>query len=143
MKISFLKYIFVVIILINYNISLKAEVNFFLDGKKLFSESKFDEAKIKFEKDIVFNPKNENSYLYLAKIFNKEEKNFLEKANLDTVLLLNPKNEEALYRLALLEIKKSNFSKSREIIKTFENVCEKLCSNIKSLKKILEDSLKT
>ena len=34
-----------------------------------------DKAKFKFEQDIVFNPKNEKSYLYLSKIFlNKKNK---------------------------------------------------------------------
>ena len=57
------------------------------------------------------------SYLYLAKIFNKKEKDLLEENNLDTVLLLNPKNEEAIYYLTLLNLKKSNFKKSKELIK--------------------------
>ena len=46
-----------------------------------------DDAKIKFEQDIVFNPKNELSYLYLSKIFNKLDKK-LEEQNLNTVMLL-------------------------------------------------------
>ena len=32
-----------------------------------------------------------NSYLYLSKIFNKQENNDLEEKNLKTVILLNPK----------------------------------------------------
>ena len=48
-------------------------------------------AKIKFEQSIVFDPKNENSYLYLAKIFKIQEKDSLEEQNLNTVILLNPK----------------------------------------------------
>jgi tetratricopeptide (TPR) repeat protein len=143
MKIFLFKYTLLVTILFNLNTLLKADTNFFLEGEKLFKEKKFDKAKFKFEKDIVFNPKNESSYLFLAKIFSKKEKKLLEETNLKTVLLLNPKNEEALYRLALLEIKKSNFSKSKELINTFENVCKKLCPNLQSLKNKLEESLKT
>ena len=41
----------------------------------------------KFEKDIVFNPKNEKSYLYLAKYL-KNENDTLEEQNLNTVILL-------------------------------------------------------
>ena len=44
--------------------------------------------KFKFEKDLVFNPKNENSYLFLAKIFNYKKNNTLEEKNLNTVILL-------------------------------------------------------
>ena len=69
----------------------------FKEGKKLFDLKKYKDSKFKFEKDIVFNPKNENSYLYLAKIFNKEENIELEENNLNTVVILNPKNEEAVY----------------------------------------------
>ena len=81
-----------------------AKDTYFDEGKKLFDEKKFPESKFKFEQDIVFNPKNERSYLYLAKIFKKEEKDDLEEQNLNTVILLNPKNEEALYLLTLLKI---------------------------------------
>ena len=48
----------------------------------------FEKAKIKFEQSIVFNPKNENSYLYLAKIFKIQAKDSLEEQNLNTVILL-------------------------------------------------------
>ena len=90
-----------------------ASSNFFDEGKKLFLEEKYKDAKFKFEKDIVFNPKSEKSYLFLAKIFKKQKKTILEENNLITVILLNPKNEEAIYFLALLNIKKSNFSKAK------------------------------
>ena len=40
----------------------------------LFNKNKFDDARFKFEQDIVYNPKNELSYLYLSKIFNKQDK---------------------------------------------------------------------
>ena len=40
---------------------------------------------------------NEQSYLYLSKIFNKQNKKNLEEQNLNTVMLLNPKNEEAIF----------------------------------------------
>ena len=47
--------------------------------KKIFK------SKFKFEKDIVFNPKSEKSYLYLAKIFKQEENDNLEEQNFNTV----------------------------------------------------------
>ena len=63
-------------------------------------KKKYDLAKFKFEKDIVFNPKNENSYLYLAKIYKFKKDDNQEEKNLNTVILLNPKNEEAILNLA-------------------------------------------
>jgi len=91
----------------------------------------------------VFNPKSENSYLYLAKIFKEEEKDDLEENNLNTVLLLNPKNEEAIYLLALLSIKKSNFTKANELIATLTTVCEKLCGTRVELQEKLDNSAKS
>ena len=82
-----------------------AKIDYFLQGEELFNKKKFSESKFKFEKDIVFNPKSEKSYLYLAKIFKKEENDELQEKNLNTVILLNPKNEEAIFLLTLLKIK--------------------------------------
>ena len=110
----------------------------FETGKKLFDNKKYKDSKFYFEKDVVFNPKNENSYLYLAKIFKKEKKDVLEENNLDTVLLLNPKNEEAIYLLTVLNIKKSNFLKAKELIATLASVCQKMCSTKKDLQKELD-----
>ena len=120
-----------------------AKNSYFEDGKKLFDDKKYKDSKFYFEKDIVFNPKNEKSYLYLAKIFKKNENDRLEKNNLNTVLLLNPKNEEAIYLLTLLSIKNSNFSKAKTLIATLTLVCEKLCSSKIELQSKLENSLKS
>ena len=113
------------------------------EGKKLFSSKKYKEAKFYFEKDIVFNPKNEISYLYLAKIFKEEKKYDLEENNLNTVLLLNHKNEEAIYLLTLLNINKSNFSKAKELISTLTSVCNKMCSAKIELQEKLINSQRT
>tara|TARA_B100000929_G_scaffold288147_1_gene276053 strand:+ start:1078 stop:1506 length:429 start_codon:yes stop_codon:yes gene_type:complete len=115
-----------------------AKDNYFDEGKKLFDEKKFPESRFKFEQDIVFNPKNERSYLYLAKIFKQEKKDDLEEQNLNTVILLNPKNEEALYLLTLLRIKKSDYEESNKLIKKFHKICKKICDKEVELKKKLQ-----
>jgi Tfp pilus assembly protein PilF len=127
---------------LNYSI-LIAKNSYFEDGKKLLENKKYNDSKFYFEKDIVFNPKSENSYLYLAKIFKEEENDSLEENNLNTVLLLNPKNEEAIYLLTLLNIKNSNFSKAKELIATLTSVCEKMCSSDLELQSKLNSSLKS
>ena len=48
--------------------SLKANTSFYEEGVNLYKDKKFSKAKFKFEQDIVFNPKSENSYLYLSKL---------------------------------------------------------------------------
>ncbi len=116
-----------------------AEINYFSQGEELFNKKKFSESKFKFEKDIVFNPKSEKSYLYLAKIFKKEENDALQENNLNTVILLNPKNEEAIFLLTLLKIKKSDYKESEKLIKTFKKICKNLCEKEKELSKTLQD----
>ena len=101
--------------------------NFFSEGVKLFNEKKFPESKFKFEQDIVFNPKSENSYLYLAKIYKERKNDELQEQNLNTVILINPQNEEALYLLTLLNIKKSDYEETDKLIKKFNKVCKKIC----------------
>jgi len=134
--------IFASFILLNLsNTAINAENSYFEDGKKLFDNKNYKDSKFYFEKDIVFNPKSENSYLYLAKIFKEGENDILEKNNLNTVLLLNPKNEEAIYLLTLLNIKNSNFLKAKELIATMTLVCEKLCSSKVELQAKLDSSL--
>ena len=131
-------------ILLNLShISVNAKDSYFDSGKKLFDNKNYKDSKFYFEKDIVFNPKSENSYLYLSKIFKEEKKLSLEENNLNTVLLLNPKNEEAIYLLTLLNIKNSNFSKAKELIKTLNSVCKKMCSSNVELQSRLDSSLKS
>ena len=116
-----------------------AKTSFFSEGERLFNEKKFLQSKYKFEKDIVFNPKNESSYLYLAKIFNFQKDDFMEEQNLNTVIMLNPKNEEALYLLAKLNIKKSDYKKSIELINNLKEVCKNFCQKEAELKEKLEN----
>ena len=121
------KYLFLIMLISILNMNGITKENFFSEGVKLFNEKKFPESKFKFEKDIVFNPKSEVSYLYLAKIFKEGENDELQEQNLNTVILINPQNEEALYLLALLNIKKSDYSESERLIKKFNKVCKKIC----------------
>lgn len=131
-----------VLFILNHSV-VSAKNTYFEDGKKLFEKNKYKDSKIYFEKDLVYNPKSEKSYLYLAKIFKKEENDNLEENNLNTVLLLNPKNEEAIYLLTLLSIKNSNFSKAQELINTLNSVCKKLCGSKSELKSKLKSSLRS
>tara|TARA_Y100000591_G_scaffold45188_1_gene33793 strand:- start:337 stop:756 length:420 start_codon:yes stop_codon:yes gene_type:complete len=114
--------------------------NFYFDeGLKLFKSEKFEEAKFRFEQNIVFNPKSEMSYLYLSKIFkNLKDKN-LEEKNLNTVILLNPKNEEAIYNLAKLKLEDSDYKKSKELNDKLNNICDKFCNQSKKLKIEIEN----
>ena len=119
-----------------------AGMNYFNEGLTLYNNKEFDKAKFKFEQDIVFNPKNEKSYLYLSKIFNEQKKIELEEKNLNTVILLNPKNEEATYNLAQLRLKESDFEGSKILIEKLIIFCKEYCQKSQSLKIEIEKSLK-
>ncbi len=82
----------------------------------------------------VFNPKNEKSYLYLAKIYKLENNDKFQEQNLNTVILLDPKNEEGLYLLTLLKLKQSDYERSKELIKIFTKVCKNLCKKESELR---------
>ena len=131
-----LKFILIFFLLTNF---LHAKSDYFNEGVNLYKKQKFKEAKFKFEQEIVFNPKNELSYLYLSKIFNVLDKKNLEEQNLNTVMLLNPKNEEAVYNLARLKLQASDYDKSRELNKILKNICTKFCSQSSKLKIEIEN----
>ena len=130
-----------IIIIILFPTILNANTNFFDEGVKFFNIKKFDKAKFKFEQDLVYNPKNENAYLYLSKIFNFQKKNDLEEQNLDTVILINPKNEEALYNLAKLKLKQSDYKESKKLVNKLISICKNFCLKSEELKVDIEKSL--
>ena len=118
---------------------LHAKSDYFNEGINLYKKEKFKEAQFKFEQEIVFNPKSELSYLYLSKIFNKLDKKDLEEQNLNTVMLLNPKNEEAIYNLAKLKLAASDYKKSKELNKRLSSICNKFCNKNSKLKIEIEN----
>ena len=92
-----------------------------------------------FERSIVFNPKNSKSYLYLAKIYNHEKDQKKEEKNLDTTLLIDPNNEEAILMLMNIGLEKSNFSEVKKLSNVFDKVCKSLCNENKEILKKLEN----
>jgi tetratricopeptide (TPR) repeat protein len=116
-----------------------AENSFFEEGKIKYNEKKYEESKFLFQRSIVFNPKDTSSYLYLAKIYKFEDNKREEQKNINTVLLLDPKNEEANYLLMEIELKKSNYSKVKELAKNFSKICKKLCNKKNLILKSLEN----
>ena len=127
-------YLILIITIFSFDNLLAIQSDFFLKGKVLFDNKDFEKSKFFFEKDIVFNPKSENSYLYLAKIFKKNENDLEEEKNLDAVLVLNPKNDEAIYLLTLLKIKQSDYGGAKKLIEKFELVCNLFCNKKKEMK---------
>ena len=113
--------------------------NFFNEAKNLFDKEQYEDSKFLFHRNIVYNPKDSESYLYLAKIFKIEDDKKQEEKNIRTALLLDPKNEEAMYLLIDIELERSNFSKAEELSKDFKKICVKICAKITSIESRLKD----
>ena len=130
------KIFFTLFFLINLtNISIAKE-EFFNEGVKLFKAKKYDDAKFLFERSIVFEPKHADSYLYLAKIYKEQEDLKKEEKNLETTLLIDPANEEAILLMMEMGIERTNYSKVKELSERFTKVCKNLCDKNE---KILQD----
>ena len=120
-------------LLINiFNIATSNE-NFFIKGLEFYKNKEYEDARFMFERSIVFNPKDSNSYLYLAKIYNIEEDKKKEEKNLEATLLIEPNNEEAILMSMRIALEKSNYSKVKKLSETFKKVCNKLCEENKSI----------
>tara|TARA_B100000029_G_scaffold378877_1_gene373673 strand:+ start:54 stop:482 length:429 start_codon:yes stop_codon:yes gene_type:complete len=137
MKIKLFLLKIIVILTFAVSSAFAAQSEYFDEGKKLFDDKKFNDSKFFFERDLVFNPKSEKSYLYLAKIFDESENNYEMESNLNKVLLLNPKNEEAIYLLAMLKIKLSDYEEAKKLLEKFSMTCKSFCSKQKVLQKKL------
>ncbi len=135
-----MKIFITIIIFFSFCFSSFAEKNnFFNEAKILFEDEKYDESKFLFQRNIVYNPKNAESYLYLAKIFNLEENKSEQEKYINSTLLLEPKNEEAMYLLIDIELKRSNFSKVEELKKNFKKICLKTCEKLKLIDNRLKE----
>tara|TARA_Y100000741_G_C17979236_1_gene447190 strand:- start:58 stop:498 length:441 start_codon:yes stop_codon:yes gene_type:complete len=127
------KFTFFLYLVINiFSNSISSE-NFFNKGLKLFKDKKYEDAQFMFERSIVYNPKDSNSYLYLAKIYNVKEDEEKEEKNLEATLLIEPDNEEAILMSMKIALKKSNYSKVKKLSKTFNEICKKLCDENKDI----------
>ena len=127
---SFIIFFYFLINIFNFSSSNE---KFFNRGLELYNDKKYEDARFMFEKSIVFNPKDSSSYLYLAKIYNIEEEQNKEEMNLETALLIEPDNEEAILMSMKIALKKSNYSKVKELSKTFVKVCIELCEENKDI----------
>ena len=131
---------FIILFLIFSNISnANSSGKFFDEGLKLFKDKKYDDAKFLFERSIVFNPKDSNAYLYLAKIYNHQEDQNKEEKNLDATLLIEPNNEEAILMLMKIGLERSNYSKVKNLSETFKEVCKNLCDENKKILEALDN----
>ena len=134
-----LKLIFICTVFFLFNSQTFSNENYFNKALKLYEREKYDDARFLFERNIVFNPKDAISYLYLAKIYNHEENQRKEEHNLETALLIEPNNEEAMLMMMKIAIKQSNYDKVKNLSDTFSKICKNLCNENQEIKKSLKN----
>ena len=54
-------------------------------------------------------------------------------------MLLNPKNEEAIFSLAKLKLINSDYKKSKELNRRLKSICRNFCEESEKLKKEIEN----
>ena len=154
----------IIIVITSSTVAFSKE-NFFNEAIKKYQDKKYEEAKFIFERNIVYNPKDAKTYLYLAKqeiiglklILKKQHQLQLyqqlqeldqkqdvddqrkEEKNLETALLIDPSNEEALLMSMKVALKKSNYSKVKTLSETFVKVCNKLCNENDQIQESLKN----
>jgi len=131
--------ILIFISLICFSKNSFSKENFYDEGVKLYNDKKYDDAKFLFERSIVFDPKHSDSYLYLAKIYKYEKNQIKEEKNLETTLLIDPSNEEAILMMMEIGLEKTNYSKVNELSERFKKVCKNLCIENKKILKELKN----
>jgi len=136
---KFLKLIGLILLTASFTSTSLSNENFFDEALKFFKKEKYEDARFLFERNIVFNPKDANSYLYLAKIYKLEENQRKEEYNLETTLLIEPDNEEALLMLMKISIEKSNYEKVKNLSDKFVKVCKNLCEENKDIQESLKN----
>ena len=135
----FLKLITFICFSVFFSNVVQSKENFFDEALKMFENKKYDDAKFMFERNIVYNPKDAKSYLYLARIYNHEKDQRKEEYNLETALLIEPNNEEVILMIMKIALEKSNYSKVKDLSKTFIKVCNKLCSENDQIQESLKN----
>jgi len=129
-----MRYLLILPLIFISSISLANKTNkYFLEGEKFFLSNNLKEAKILFEKDIVFDPTNVKSYLYLSKIYQNLKNQIEEEKNLKTVLLLDPKNEEGLFLLTKLYLSEGDFKLAEKEYNLLKKVCKSFCNKLENL----------
>ena len=93
---------------------------------------------IKFQLECYLILKMKILPIFVEYIFSEK---MIGRRNLKTVVL-NPKNEEAIFNLALLKIRKSNYNETKKLIKDLKVVCIDLCQKPNVLQKKLDEILK-
>ena len=136
---NFLKIIGLILVIVSFKSTSYSKENFFNEALELFKKEKYDDARFLFERNIVFNPKDATSYLYLAKIYNQEKNQRKEEYNLETTLLIEPDNEEALLMLMKIALVKSNYEEVKTLSDNFVKVCKNLCDENKDIQESLKN----
>ena len=77
----------------------------------------------------------------MAKIYFEQKNDKEQEKNLNTVLVLKPSNEEALFMLLSIKLEQSNFSEANKINDKFNLFCSTLCYKKEEIEIKINNSL--
>ena len=128
-------FIIINILIFNSHVFASSQ-KYFDEALSFYNEGKMDEATFLFEKSVVFNPKNTESYVYLGYL-NKELEN-LEKANhyFIIALTLQPDNLELNYLVGEYFYNNKDNDSYNEYVSNLEILCPDGCEYLDQIKKL-------
>ncbi len=128
-------FIIINILIFNSHVFASSQ-KYFDEALSFYNEGKMDKATFLFEKSVVFNPKNTESYVYLGYL-NKELEN-LEKANhyFIIALTLQPDNLELNYLVGEYFYNNKDNDSYNEYVSNLEILCPDGCEYLEQIKKL-------
>ena len=128
-------FIIINILIFNSHVFASSQ-KYFDEALSFYNEGKMDEATFLFEKSVVFNPKNTESYVYLGYL-NKELEN-LDKANhyFIIALTLQPDNLELNYLVGEYFYNNKDNDSYNEYVSNLEILCPDGCEYLDQIKKL-------
>ena len=128
-------FIIINILIFNSHVFASSQ-KYFDEALSFYNEGKMDEATFLFEKSVVFNPQNTESYVYLGYL-NKELEN-LEKANhyFIIALTLQPDNLELNYLVGEYFYNNKDNDSYNEYVSNLEILCPDGCEYLDQIKKL-------
>ena len=104
-----------------------------LKGRNILTKRNLTNQKYSLKEIQYLTQKVKNLIYIWQKFLKKKENTEEEEINLKIVLLLNPKNDEAIYMLTLIKIDQSDYNEAENLINTFTLVCKSFCSKKKEI----------
>ena len=116
-----------------------AKENYYNEAKKKFDNNDLESSKFLFQKNIVFNPKDSDSWILLGKSYASIENKEVAFKYLEIAFTLKPENPELNLLLGKLSHDLNLNEKYQTYLENLEIICPSGCNELSQLKKIKID----